>query len=326
MRERTRLGYEDQYLNIAEAILEEGEVCNNRTGTGTYELFGEQMKFDLREGLPVLTTKKIALGNIASELTWMLHGDTNLRYLAERNNHIWDEWPFVSYLRQTHQVIPEQGSDEWKAKKTAFTQQIIEDELFAKAFGELGPVYGRQWRAWQGCDGKTVDQLRDVQEAILTRNRSMGRRLIVSAWNAAQIDEMMKSGLPPCHMMFQFNVSEIADPKTGKNYLDMHLYQRSADWFLGVPFNMVQYALLVSAMSQTTGHTPRYFTHSFGSAHIYTNHVDQIREQLSRRDDIKPTPRLELNPDITDIGQFEPEDFEIVGYTYHPAIRAQVAI
>ncbi len=326
MRERLRPGYEDQYLDLAEDILLEGELRGDRTGVGTRELFGEQMKFDLRKGLPVLTTKKVALGSIASELAWMLHGDTNLRYLAEHNNHIWDEWPFVSYLRQTHQTIPEQGSDEWKVKKAAYIEQIITDEAFAKQYGELGPVYGHQWRAWEGYDGEPIDQLRKVQEAIRTNDRSMGRRLIVSAWNTAQIDEMSKSGLPPCHTLFQFNASEQADPETGKKFLDMQLYQRSADWFLGVPFNMVQYSMMLHAMAQTTGRTARYFTHTFGSAHIYNNHVEQVKEQLSRRGELYPAPQLVINPEITDIGEFEAEDFTVVGYKSHGAIKGQVAI
>lgn len=326
MSERMRPGYEDQYLDLAERILEEGEVRGDRTGVGTRELFGEQMKFDLRDEFPALTTKKVALGNVRSELAWMLHGDTNLRYLAEHNNHIWDEWPFVPYLRQTNQNVPEQGGDEWKAKKAAYLEQILSDDQFAATHGELGPVYGHQWRAWDGYDGQPIDQLRNIQEAIRTEDRDMGRRLIVSAWNAAQIDEMSKSGLPPCHTLFQFNASEQADPETGKKYLDMQLYQRSADWFLGVPFNMAQYAMMLSAMAQTTNRTPRYFTHTFGSAHIYNNHVDQVEEQLLRRDDLKPAPRLELNPDVKDIGDFQAEDFKIVGYTSHPAIRGQVAI
>jgi thymidylate synthase len=321
-----RPGYEDQYLDLAERILEEGEVRGDRTGVGTRELFGEQMKFDLRDEFPALTTKKVALGNVRSELAWMLHGDTNLRYLAEHNNHIWDEWPFVPYLRQTNQNVPEQGGDEWKAKKAAYIEQILSDDQFAATYGELGPIYGHQWRAWDGYDGQPIDQLRNIQEAIRTEDRDMGRRLIVSAWNAAQIDEMSKSGLPPFHTLFQFNASEQADPETGKKYLDMQLYQRSADWFLGVPFNMAQYAMMLSAMAQTTDRTPRYFTHTFGSAHIYNNHIDQVEEQLLRRDDLKPAPRLELNPDVKDIGDFQAEDFKIVGYTSHPAIRGQVAI
>jgi thymidylate synthase len=321
-----RPGYEDQYLDLAERILEEGEVRGDRTGVGTRELFGEQMKFDLRDEFPALTTKKVALGNVRSELAWMLHGDTNLRYLAEHNNHIWDEWPFVPYLRQTNQNVPEQGGDDRKAKKAAYIEQILSDDQFAATYGELGPIYGHQWRAWDGYDGQPIDQLRNIQEAIRTEDRDMGRRLIVSAWNAAQIDEMSKSGLPPCHTLFQFNASEQADPETGKKYLDMQLYQRSADWFLGVPFNMAQYAMMLSAMAQTTDRTPRYFTHTFGSAHIYNNHIDQVEEQLLRRDDLKPAPRLELNPDVKDIGDFQAEDFKIVGYTSHPAIRGQVAI
>ncbi len=324
MKERIVSSYEEDYLDLAEEILTEGEDRTDRTGVGTKELFGPQMKYDLRKGLPVLTSKKVALNVVISELVWMLRGDTNLRYLAQQNNHIWDEWPFVSYLQKTHQQIPEQGSDEWKAKKAAYLQQIIDDESFAAQFGDLGPIYGHQWRAWEGYDGQPIDQLAVAQNTI--RNNPDSRRIIVSAWNVAQIDEMSKSGLPPCHTLFQFNASDQTDPKTGKKYLDMKMYQRSADWFLGVPFNMVQYSLLLSAMAQTTGRTPRYFIHTFGSAHIYNNHVEQVREQLSRRDELFTPPRLELNPDVKDIGDFEAEDFRVIGYKHHPAIKGQVAI
>jgi len=198
------------------------------------------------------------------------------------------------------------------------------DIAFAEEYGNLGPIYGHQWRAWSDYDGNPIDQLRIAQDQI--RSGKASRRIIVSAWNVSDLEEMSKAGLPPCHTLFQFNASNQADPETGKKYLDMKMYQRSADWFLGVPFNMAQYAMLLSAMAQTTDRVPRYFYHTFGSAHIYKNHIAQIEEQLSREGDLYEAPRLQLNPDVTDIGDFEADDFKIVGYKHHPSIKGQVAI
>lgn len=320
-----------QYLAIAEQILTDGEQTDDRTGVGTIELFGEpQMVYDLRDEFPLLTTKSVATKSVRSELAWMLHGDTNLRYLAEHDNHIWDEWPFVAYLRQTGQATPEQGSDEWSKLKSDYLNKIKSDDEFAKQYGELGPVYGHQWRAWLDYDGQPIDQLRNVQEQIRNiddpKYRKFGRRLIINAWNVGDIEAMEQSGLPPCHMMYQFNASNSVDPSTGKKYLDMKMYQRSADWFLGVPFNMPQYAMLLSAMAQTTDQIPRKLIHTFGSAHIYKNHVEQIKLQLSRKDDLYDAPKLELNPAITDIGDFDADDFKIIDYKHHPSIKGQVAI
>ncbi len=316
---------EIQYLDIAERILADGEPTDDRTGVGTYDYFGKaQMRYDLRKEFPLLTSKFVATKAVRSELAWMLHGDTNLRYLAEHDNHIWDEWPFVSYLKRSGIEIPTQGTDEWRALKGEYLKRVMADRAFADEYGELGPVYGHQWRAWQGYDGQPIDQLRIAQDQI--RSGKPSRRIIVSAWNVGDLEAMSLAGLPPCHAFFQFNTSRKTDPETGKPYLDMAMYQRSADWFLGVPFNMAQYAMLLSAMAQTTGHTPRDFTHLFGSAHIYKNHVDQVREQLSRREHLYDPPRLELNPDVHDIGDFDADDFRIVGYQHHPAIRGQVAI
>lgn len=316
---------EKQYLDIAQRILEEGEFTEDRTGVGTYKLFGSpQMEMDLRQGFPLLTSKKVPVSLIGSELAWMLHGDTNLQYLLEHNNHIWDEWPFVSYLKRTGQEVPEQGSDAWKAAMGDYCTRVMADTAFAAEHAELGPVYGRQWRAWEGQDGQPIDQLAIAQDTI--RNNPSSRRIIVSAWNVGELEEMSESGLPPCHAFFQFNTSNRVDETTGKKYLDMKMYQRSADWFLGVPFNMAQYALLLSAMAQATDRTPRYFTHTFGDAHIYSNHVDQVKLQLSRRDELFAAPTLRLNPERTDIGSFEAEDFVIENYQHHPAIKAQVAI
>lgn len=316
---------EEQYLAIAENILNEGEPTDDRTGVGTLDYFGEpQMSIDLRQEFPLLTTKKVFYKSVLSELTWMMHGDTNLRYLVEHNNRIWDEWPFVSYLRRTGQEVPEQDSEQWSEAMGEYRTRVLADMAFAAEYAELGPVYGHQWRAWEGNDGSVYDQLSIAQDQI--RGGKASRRVIVSAWNVGDLAAMSESGLPPCHTLFQFNASNQSDPETGKKYLDMKLYQRSADWFLGVPFNMAQYALMLSAMAQTTDRTPRKFIHTFGSAHIYKNHLPQVQEQLSRRDQLFAPARLEINPDIKDIGNFEPDDFTIIGYQSHPPIKGQVAI
>ena len=315
---------EQQYLGLLESIRDEGEVRHDRTGTGTRCLFGEQLRYDLREGFPALTSKAVALGAVAHELIWMLDGDNNLQYLAQNNVNIWNEWPFVSYLDQTGQARPEQGSDEWKAKMANFLQNIRENDNFAAKYGSLGPVYGYQWRHWPKANGRQVDQIAEAQDTI--RNNPDSRRIIVSAWNTGDIEEMSQSGLPPCHAFFQFYVSNTRDPESGKPYLDMKLYQRSADMFLGVPFNMAQYAMLLTMMAQTTERTPRYFMHSFGDTHIYNNHIDQVNEQLSRRDDLYAPPTLKLNTQVTDITQFTAGDIEVKNYQHHQAIRAKVAI
>ena len=315
---------ERQYLSLLRDIRDNGEVREDRTGTGTKSLFGEQMKYDLREGFPLLTSKRVALGSIAHELVWMLHGDNNLRYLAENNVGIWNEWPFVAYLESEGIEKPEQGSDEWKERLAGFIEKIKTDDEFAEKHGGLGPVYGYQWRHWQGSDGEEFDQLAKAQDDI--RNHSDSRRIIVNTWNVAELEAMDKSGLPPCHMMYQFYASTTTDPETGKPYLDMKLYQRSGDMFLGVPFNMAQYALLLSMMAQTTDRTPRYFVHTFGDTHIYSNHTAQVDEQLSRENALYTPPKLELNPNVSDITEFTFNDITVRDYEHHPAIKGQVAI
>lgn len=318
---------EEQYLDWAERILEDGESSDDRTRVGTIELFGEpSMQIDLRKEFPLLTSKAVPHRLIRSELAWMLRGDTNLRYLAEQNNHIWDEWPFTSYLRTNNIAVPEQGTDEWKQLLNEYLEQVMNDDEFSQEYGELGPVYGHQWRAWQGYDGSSIDQLATIEDALRTHNKKLGRRLIVSAWNVGDLEAMDKAGLPPCHTLYQFNSSTMLDSETGKPYLDLQLYQRSADWFLGVPFNMAQYSLLLAAMAQTTDHIPRYFFHKFGSAHIYKNHVNQVKEQLSRRDELLPPAQLSLNQDVANVGSFEADDFIIENYQHHAAIKGQVAI
>lgn len=262
-----------QYHDLLRSVLEKGVLRTDRTGTGTKSIFGYQMRFDLEAGFPALTTKKLHLRSIIHELLWFLRGDTNIRYLHDNKVTIWDEW--------------------------------------ADAEGNLGPVYGHQWRSWTTADGRTVDQISDVVKMIGERPDS--RRLMVSAWNPGDVERM---ALPPCHVMFQFYVAE------GK--LSCQLYQRSADIFLGVPFNIASYALLTMMMAQVTGLKPGEFIHTFGDAHIYLNHLDQVNLQLSR--DFRPLPRMRLNPEVKDIFGFRYEDFILEGYDPHPAIKAPVAI
>lgn len=262
-----------QYLQLCEHVLTNGSQKSDRTGTGTISTFGYQMRFNLEDGFPVITTKKIHLRSIIHELLWFLKGDTNVAYLQDNGVRIWNEW--------------------------------------ADETGELGPVYGKQWRSWEGANGKTIDQIKEVVEQIKTNPDS--RRLIVNAWNVAEIDEM---ALAPCHCLFQFYVHD------GK--LSCQLYQRSADVFLGVPFNIASYALLTMMMAQVTGLKPGEFVHSFGDAHLYLNHLDQAKEQLTR--DPKPLPTMKLNSEVTDLFAFTYDDFELQEYHAHPHIKAEVSV
>jgi thymidylate synthase len=261
------------YLDLMRHVLEHGSRKDDRTGTGTLSVFGWQMRFNLAEGFPLVTTKKCHLRSIIHELLWFLQGDTNIRYLKENGVSIWDEW--------------------------------------ADENGNLGPVYGHQWRSWPKPEGGTIDQISEVVKALKTNPDS--RRIIVSAWNVADLDRM---ALAPCHAFFQFYVAD------GK--LSCQLYQRSADIFLGVPFNIASYALLTLMMAQVTGLQPGDFVHTLGDAHLYLNHLDQAREQLSREP--RPLPTMALNPDVRDIFAFRFEDFTLSGYDPHPAIRAPVAV
>jgi thymidylate synthase len=299
-----------QYLDLISHIADNGVFKGDRTGTGTLSVFGYQMRFNLQEGFPLVTTKKVHLKSILHELLWFIKGDTNIRYLVENGVGIWNEWPYQSWLRQTGEDKElEMHSDEWKAGLKRFVERIKTDSDFAQQYGELGPVYGRQWRNFEG-----VDQLTQVVDDIKSNPDS--RRLIVSAWNPKDIPVMAKSGLPPCHSLFQFYVSE------GK--LSCQLYQRSADVFLGVPFNIASYAALTMMIAQVTGLELGDFVHSFGDAHLYTNHKEQIKEQLSR--DPLPLPTLKINPQVNNLFDFVYDDFELVDYQSHSAIRAPVAV
>jgi thymidylate synthase len=299
-----------QYLDLIRHIVDEGVFKEDRTGTGTLSVFGYQMRFDLEQGFPLVTTKKVHLKSILHELLWFISGDTNIRYLVQNGVGIWNEWPYQSYLRQTGRDQEfEMHSDQWKAGLKEFVERIKADEDFAAKYGDLGPVYGRQWRNFEG-----VDQLAQVIEDIKANPDS--RRLIVSAWNPKDIPVMVKSGLPPCHSLFQFYVSE--------GRLSCQLYQRSADVFLGVPFNIASYAALTMMVAQVTGLKLGDFVHSFGDAHLYTNHMQQIETQLSR--DTIPLPTLKINPQVTNILDFVYDDFELQNYQSHGAISAPVAV
>jgi thymidylate synthase len=262
-----------QYLDLMERILSRGVEKRDRTGTGTLSVFGHQMRFDLNQGFPLVTTKKLHLKSIVYELLWFLRGDTNVKYLNEHGVSIWDEW--------------------------------------ADERGDLGPVYGQQWRSWPAADGKTIDQMAGVVAAI--RRNPDSRRLIVSAWNPAEVDKM---ALPPCHCLFQFYVAD--------GRLSCQLYQRSADVFIGVPFNIASYALLTLMVAQVTELEPGEFVHTFGDAHLYLNHLDQARLQLTRTPRRLPTMRL--NPAVKDLFGFRYEDFALEGYEPHPHIKAKVAV
>jgi len=290
-----------QYHELMDRVLREGIDKSDRTGTGTRSVFGHQMRFDLAEGFPMITTKKLHLKSILHELIWFISGDTNIRYLCQNGVRIWDDWPFATYSKSAEY----DGID-----MKEFAARIAMDADFAAKWGNLGPVYGYQWRFWPGPNGP-VDQLRDVLEGI--RRNPDGRRHIVSAWNPGYIDQM---ALPPCHAFFQFYVAD--------GRLSCQLYQRSADIFLGVPFNIASYALLIHMMAQDLGLQVGDFVHSLGDAHIYSNHTDQVRLQLSR--DLRPLPTLKLNPSVKSLFDFRYDDVELVGYDPHPHIPAPVAV
>lgn len=262
-----------QYLDLLDHVIKNGNVKEDRTGTGTYSIFGHQMRFDLSKGFPLVTTKKVHLKSIIYELLWFLNGDTNIKFLNDNGVNIWNEW--------------------------------------ADMDGNLGPVYGHQWRSWNNYEGKAIDQITQVVESI--KNNPDSRRHLVSAWNVGEINNM---ALPPCHIIFQFYVAG------GK--LSCQLYQRSADLFLGVPFNIASYALLTMMIAQVTDLKPGDFVHTFGDAHIYKNHIEQVKLQMSR--EIRPLPKMKINPHVKNIFSFKYSDFSLEGYDPHPLIKGEVAV
>jgi len=303
-----------QYQDLLKYILKNGVKKTDRTGVGTLSVFGYQMRFDLREGFPLVTTKKTSFRLIAHELLWFLKGDTNIKYLVDNDVHIWDEWPYKAHLKIVNEPIPEVGSKEWNDGLKEFLEDIKDGKSNSRHLGDLGPVYGKQWRSWDTPNGRKIDQIKNVIELI--KKDPGSRRLIVSAWNPADIEEMAKAGLPPCHCLFQFYVA--------KGKLSCQLYQRSCDTFLGVPFNIASYSLLTMMIAKVCGLRPGEFVWTGGDVHLYLNHIKQAKLLLSRKP--RPLPRVAINPKIKNIFDFEFEDFSLRGYSPHEAIRAQIAV
>ncbi len=314
---------EKAYIELCKHVLKTGNKRSDRTNTGTYSVFGHQMRFDLQEGFPLLTTKRVPFHLVASELLWFMKGDTNIRYLLQHKNRIWNEWAFKKWVESDDYAGPdmtdfgnrsqvdESFKEQYDEQMKRFEQQMLEDASFAKSYGDLGMIYGKQWRKWETRQGDTIDQLKDVIEAIKTNSTS--RRHIVSAWNPEDVPHM---ALPPCHTLFQFYVAD------GK--LSCQLYQRSADIFLGVPFNIASYALLTHLIAHECGLEVGEFVHTLGDAHIYKNHVEQVKTQIKR--ELRSLPNLIINKDKSSVFDFDVDDFSIEGYDPHPAIKATIAV
>ncbi|RJQ36299.1 thymidylate synthase [Candidatus Microgenomates bacterium] len=319
---------EHQYLNLLQDILDNGvdkPVFNNEVTSRS--VFGRQIRFDLSKGFPLLTTKKVFLKGVIHELLWFLKGDSNIKYLVDNGVHIWDEWAYKRFKEaQNSKFNPPAGgqNSKWRKElefiKTAdeFIQKIKEDSIFAKDWGELGPVYGSQWRKWKASDGRAIDQIEWIVNKI--KKTPYRRHAVVSAWNPEFIYEMAAPGksmaLPPCHTMWQLNVVN--------NKLSLQLYHRSADVFLGVPFNIASYSLLAMMLAQVTGFEPGEFIHTFGDVHIYSNHFNQVKEQLTREP--RDFPVMKINPNIKNIDEFKYEDFTLENYNPYPPIKGEVTV
>lgn len=310
--------WEQQYLDLLQKILDTGSDRMDRTWIGTRSIFGHQMRFDLSKWFPLLTTKKVYIKAIIHELLWFISGDTNIRYLVQNNVKIWNEWAFSNYIIKNNlsEKMP-RYSEEWNTGLSIFVEQIKNDENFAKQYWDLGPIYGKQWRAWDTADGKIIDQMQNAINTII--NNPYSRRNVISGWNVGEIENLIKnkdSAPPPCHTLFQFYVAD--------NKLSCQLYQRSADVFLWVPFNIASYALLTMMIASVTGLELGEFVHTFGDVHIYNNHFDQVREQLSRTP--RDFPIMKINPNKKNIFDFEFSDFILENYDPHPAISAPIAV
>jgi len=315
---------EQAYLDLCQHVLENGTKKSDRTGTGTMSVFGHQMRFDLKDGFPLLTTKRVPFRLIASELIWFINGDTNIRFLLQHNNNIWNEWAFKKWVESDEYTGPDMTDfgirslkdEEFKAaydeQMEIFKRRVLEEDDFAAKYGELGNVYGKQWRAWKTSTGETIDQLKNVIHDI--KHNPSSRRLIVSAWNPEDVPTNM--ALPPCHSLFQFHVAD------GK--LCCQLYQRSADIFLGVPFNIASYALLTHLIAKECGLEPGEFIHTLGDAHIYLNHEEQVRTQLQREP--RELPQLVIDPSFTNIFELSLDQLKIESYDPHPTIKAPIAV
>lgn len=321
---------EQAYLDMLQHILTNGQKKQDRTGTGTLSVFGYQMRFDLSQGFPLFTTKRVPFRLIASELLWFIKGDTNIRYLLQHNNHIWDEWAFKKWVESDEYngpdmtdfgrrcLIDSEFNEIYQKELQQFCERILTNDEFAEKYGDLGNVYGKQWRKWTASTGEELDQLKDAIEQI--KNNPDSRRIIVNAWNPEDVinagGKGSKAALPPCHAMFQFYVIN------GK--LSCHLLQRSGDTFLGIPFNVASYSLLTHLIAHECGLEVGEFVHTISDAHIYSNHLEQVQEQLSRTP--KALPQLRINNNKISIFDIEMEDLAIEGYNPHPSIKAPVAV